>query len=183
MRLSSLSFSLLFVLACGASHGADSGVDSSMADSARPDVATDAGVDATVDSGASDSGLPACPTDLFAADGTPCPVDGQTCGDCPGDPCGFCNQLHCMSGTWSRIEAFPAPCHDCGSAGQCVSISEYCDHSYSDVGGVPDSFQCLPLPEPCRGDLSCTCLQANGVAGDNCSGSGTMGLTVEHFGG
>ncbi|NOY92766.1 MAG: hypothetical protein GXP55_16375 [Deltaproteobacteria bacterium] len=88
-----------------------------------------------------------------------------------------------MSGTWVNIEAFPSPCHECGDAGPCVSISQYCEIGRSDVGGVPDSYQCLPLPDACLGDLSCGCLSMNGVVGDACTGAGTTGLTVEHFGG
>jgi len=175
--------SSLALVACGSSHAApsDAATDAFIAD-AGSDAGRDAGRDAATDSGVMDSGVPACPADIVAADGTACSSEGQSCGDCPGDPCSFCNQLVCMSGTWVRIEAFPAPCHECGDAGPCVSISHYCDHSFSDVGGVPDSYQCLPLPDACLGDLSCTCLEMS-VAADRCTGMGTAGLTVEHFGG
>jgi len=155
--------------ACGSSHAATT---DAAVDAASADAMMDTGLDAA---------LPACPTDIAAADGMACPVDGQSCGNCPGDACSFCNQLYCDAGIWMSIEAFPAPCHDCGSAGQCVSISQYCDVILSDVAGVPDSYQCLSLPDACLGDLSCDCLLMSGITG-SCSGAGTTGLTVQNGG-
>lgn len=38
----------------------------------------------------------------------------------------------------------------------CDIAGSYCAHELSDVGGIPDSFQCAPLPDNCQqGDCSC----------------------------
>ena len=54
-----------------------------------------------------------CPSDFFAADGTPCAEEGKFCGGGCTDPCQFCNVLRCEQGKWQWLEAPPNPnCND-----------------------------------------------------------------------
>lgn len=46
----------------------------------------------------------------------------------------------------------------CGDALICAPESEYCQRQVSDVQGIPDSYQCLPLPDGCNDQISCECL-------------------------
>ncbi len=187
MRPSTMLTSLLFVglfvfapsTACSDSHG--EGTDATV-DSSLPDSSADSGVDAetadaTPGDGSTDGAMPACPADPTAAEGTACPVEGQSCGECPADPCGHCNVLVCIGGTWSNLEAYPAPCHECGDAGLCTSLNEYCEQTLSDTED-PDTYQCLPLPDACLEDLTCDCLGMSLMSGA-CTGEGTTGLTVQ----
>jgi hypothetical protein len=40
----------------------------------------------------------------------------------------------------------------------CADDSEYCEVGVSDVSGVPDRHECVPLPEGCGDEPSCGCL-------------------------
>lgn len=46
----------------------------------------------------------------------------------------------------------------CGTA-FCDVASQYCLLSVSDVGGIPNSYDCLPLPAGCTSPVSCSCLE------------------------
>jgi hypothetical protein len=85
-------------------------------------------------------------------------------------------------GEWTRLEAHPLPCFSCGED-QCTSFDEYCMIAYSDVAGVPDVYECRDLPEACRSDRTCGCLESEDVFFDECSDGGTGELTVELYGG
>jgi hypothetical protein len=50
-----------------------------------------------------------------------------------------------------------------------VGIS-YCEHDISDVGGVPSSHGCKPLPPSCGLPAACSCL-ANVPCGSMCAAS------------
>jgi hypothetical protein len=44
----------------------------------------------------------------------------------------------------------------------CDSTVEYCERDVSDVGGIPDTFFCKPLPDACKsGPMAhqCICLE------------------------
>ena len=118
---------------------------------------------ALADAGSADAALAdagdGCPADLGTAEGTPCAVEGTTCGG-PCGACGFCNLLSCTGGTWQRLEAFPPPdpCTPfaCGPDGlTCQVETQYCAHVLSDVGGVPDSYGCRSLPTGCTDPCMC----------------------------
>lgn len=69
--------------------------------------------------GAGGSADAACPSDIFAADGTSCAgyANGMICGDGADDPCQFGQSIICLAGKWQHQEAFPAPCGDGGAGG------------------------------------------------------------------
>jgi hypothetical protein len=131
-----------------------------------------------VDAGA-DSSADECAS---AAEGEPCANEGTFCGGpCP-DPCSFCNVLRCQLGTWERMEAFPAPCFDCGPQNRCMAYATYCDIVYSDVAGVENAYECRNLPQACMADPSCACFGPV-VPYDDCMDGLPGEVTVEHFGG
>lgn len=99
-------------LGTGGSAGGDSGGGASGA--AGSGGVAGSGAASGSGGGAGDGGV-TCPPDFMAADGEPCPVDGQVCGGPCTNPCEFCSTLTCQGGTWSWMEAFPAPCD--GEAG------------------------------------------------------------------
>jgi hypothetical protein len=49
----------------------------------------------------------------------------------------------------------------------CQTGSEYCLRGVSDVGGIPDQYECRPVPPDCGTAPSCACL-ANEPCGDWC---------------
>jgi hypothetical protein len=70
----------------------------------------------------------------------------------------------------------------CGSGFCDVGIS-YCERDTSDVGGVPSSYQCKPLPPSCGLPATCACL-ANVQCGSMCAASADgTGLVVTCPGG
>jgi hypothetical protein len=83
-----------------------------------------------------------------------------------------------VGGRWARIEAFPPAglCtpFECGSS-QCNAVTAYCQHTVSDVGGVPDAYTCVDYPADCT---SCDCL-----GGNECAGVVGTGITVTYYGG
>lgn len=97
-----------------------------------------------------------------AVEGEPCDTEGASCGECT-DVCQFCNLMRCDGGAWQRLEAFPAPCVECGEGLDCNALDTYCH--------VADgaTYSCESYPEACSADHSCTCLEAelDGV----CSGT------------
>ncbi len=120
-----------------------------------------------------------CPADPTAAEGTPCATEGQSCGAC-GDPCGWCNVLTCTGHRWARLEAPPPPpgtCESfsCGPDLLCVRGDQYCAHTLSDVGGVPDDYRCAAFPTGCA-TADCACFAS---AGPSCAddGAGAIVLT------
>ena len=70
----------------------------------------------------------------------------------------------------------------CG-AGFCDVGLSYCEHDISDVGGVPSTYGCKPLPPSCGNPATCGCL-ANVVCGSSCMASKDgAGLVVTCSGG
>jgi hypothetical protein len=120
---------------------------------------------------------PSCPADLVAAEGTACAEEGRSCGTCL-DPCGFCNTLRCQGGLWTRLEAPPPPdpCVSfvCGER-RCDAVTQYCERTLSDIGGLPDSYACVPYPPGC---MACACLPTS-----SCEGDAATGITVTSGGG
>lgn len=82
-----------------------------------------------------------------------CACDGKVYGNgCDAASAGFdvSNLAGCMP---------PEPQQfNCGH-GFCDSKTEYCQRTYADVPGTPDSFGCAPLPAACAGmPPSCACI-------------------------
>lgn len=134
----------------------------------------------SIDAGVIDAG-PVCPLDPAAAVGTPCTPEGQSCGTC-SEPCSVCHLLVCQGGVWQDLEVIPdcQPVFGCGPT-SCVRSTEYCVHTLSDIGGVPDDYRCQPLPAGCS---SCECLGATGGPwGPSCSDDGAGAVTIVQGGG
>ena len=67
----------------------------------------------------------------------------------------------------------------------CRARISYCQHSVSDVGGVPDSYSCEFLPSACSDgntDPTCPCLDAE-PCGDSCDDGGAGAITLTCPGG
>lgn len=58
----------------------------------------------------------------------------------------------------------------------------YCQIQYSDVGGYPNSYGCMPLPQICDGQPSCGCLEEE-LCGSSCEESPDGALIVSCAGG
>jgi hypothetical protein len=114
-------------------------------------------------------------------EGTACTVEGASCGGPCAGACSFCNILRCEAGVWTRLEVFPAPCFDCGDELRCIAQDQYCSLQRSDVAGQPDEYSCQPMPEPCRTDPTCECLEAE-LPDRQCTGQPGE-FTVETDGG
>ena len=69
--------------------------------------------------------------------------------------------------------ASPQGTFACGAA-FCMLGSQYCLRAVSDVGGIPDSYECKPLPASCGKTPTCTCLEAE-PCGDWCETGATLG--------
>jgi hypothetical protein len=75
----------------------------------------------------------------------------------------------------------PAGSFACGWL-QCELMTQYCQHTISDVVGEPDGYACMPIPA-CPSQLpNCACL-ATEPCGDACTGDAVVGLTVTCPGG
>lgn len=64
----------------------------------------------------------------------------------------------------------------------CDSEISYCQVQYSDVFGYPNSYGCMPLPQICDGQPSCSCLEDE-LCGTSCEASPDGGLIVSCAGG
>jgi Kazal-type serine protease inhibitor domain len=108
-----------------------------------------------------------------------CACDGMTYGNaCDAAGAGF---------DVSTISMCPPPemgLFNCGST-FCNSATQYCQKTYSDVPGLPDSYSCNDLPAACAGGVpSCACIGdpcGSPIAG-TCAASG-VGFTVTCPGG
>lgn len=136
------------------------------------------------DPGPLDAGA-GCPADPTAAVGTACSVEGQTCGACT-DRCSFCNLLACSAGQWQALEVFPDPACEgtfaCGPSARCTLDFDYCMHTLSDIGGVPDDYRCVPFAGSCA-VRDCACLMYPSGPGSACAGDPSTGVTVTLGGG
>lgn len=73
---------------------------------------------------ANDRGGDAGESCASAVEGAACSMEGQRCGGPCTDPCRFCNIFHCTSGRWTRMEIFPRPCEDGGTADGSVETAD-----------------------------------------------------------
>ncbi|MFO0762504.1 MAG: hypothetical protein U0359_39055 [Byssovorax sp.] len=77
--------------------------------------------------------------------------------------------------------AAPPGLFPCGP-GFCNKTMEYCQKTLTDVGGTPDSYQCVPVPAGCGSAPSCGCL-GNVPCGPSCVVVPDGGLIVTCGGG
>jgi hypothetical protein len=70
----------------------------------------------------------------------------------------------------------------CGDMLDCDLATEYCERQVSDVGGMPDTYNCVPLPKPCVGVSECECL-ADEFCGEFCEEAPGGGATLSCPGG
>ncbi len=80
-----------------------------------------------------------------------CACNGMVYGnDCEAAGAGFdVSNLGCMA---PELTLF-----SCGYT-FCDKATQYCSKTYSDVGGLPDSYSCAPLPAACGNTPSCMCI-------------------------
>jgi len=150
----------------------------------------DAGAAVDAGGGGADAGdTDAGDTDAGSADCAGATVDeacsdeGAVCGGPCTDECSFCNLLRCSGGVWNRVEVFPTPCFQCGPDAQCVTAEQHCVRSFSDVGGVPDDYQCDDNPAACMADdATCACL-GDELAFDDCLEPNPGEVEIQYFGG
>lgn len=69
----------------------------------------------------------------------------------------------------------------CGSK-FCDGTFQYCLHSVSDVGGIPDSYSCEPIPAGCASKATCACVKQQ-PCGDWCTTDGAGNVTLTCPGG
>jgi hypothetical protein len=79
--------------------------------------------------------------------------------------------------------ACPAPggLFQCGYK-YCDPEISYCQIQYSDIGGYPHSYGCMPLPDGCGGEPGCECL-ADELCGSSCEAGPDGGYIVSCAGG
>jgi hypothetical protein len=184
MKLPGLGLVLLLML-CACEHGKGGGVppiDGGSGADCGGFVGATCSADEFCDFGRNSCGA----TDesgICRARPTGCPDFFQpTCG-CDGEvhsnPC----EANAAGVDTSDIGSCPAPPNQfaCGST-FCDLDTQFCQRAGSDIGGEPDSFQCIELPISCEPIANCGCL-ANEPCGRECSGDSSNGLTVVCFGG
>ena len=118
-----------------------------------------------------------------------CAPQPDACGDDPVSECGCDGMAYTQgcaneAGTDTNIDAAscmaPAGYFPCGPL-LCDSSSFYCRRDVSDVGGIPDSWGCMPLPNGCGDPADCTCLEMENC-GFMCEATGS-GFTLTCPGG
>jgi hypothetical protein len=109
-----------------------------------------------------------------AQDGQPCDVEGLRCGGECTDPCVFCNISLCNQGSRQQLEAFPAPCFDCGMELSCQENEAVCQIE----NGAIYSEECVTVPAACDETLDCACLEVE-VPGFTCTELGPGSFVVE----
>lgn len=169
---------LLF--ACGDDDSTtDAGEDTGGVDAASDTGGDDAGEDdAGADTGAEDAGGDDAGVCDDAVEDEPCDAEGTSCGgELCTDECSFCNILTCDEGTWTRLEAFPAPCFSCGPELQCPLDTDYCSVVIGGPAGSEPSYTCAEYPEACAAEPTCECLEGDGLPGD-CAGDAETGITI-----
>ena len=70
----------------------------------------------------------------------------------------------------------------CG-AGYCMLGFGYCQLSVSDIGGEPDSYSCVALPEACGEVPDCECLSEEPCFDFGCEATTDGGLLITCPGG
>jgi hypothetical protein len=113
-----------------------------------------------------------------------CPLIYQPTCACDGKIYG-----NACEATWSRTDVSTlgcAPPPDRFSCGPrlCSKTEEYCQRTVSDVGSLPDSYECLSIPPSCRATPPPTCACLVGDASwPSCSADSEGNLTVVYPGG
>ncbi len=81
----------------------------------------------------SGTGPSGCPMDpgLMQA-GSECEGPDRTCGECPDDPCAWCNLTRCEAGAWVLVSAAPPPGCGTGGAGGFVEEPAVGQHVWTD---------------------------------------------------
>lgn len=87
----------------------------------------------------------------------------------------------CVCGAGGWVCPPPPARFECGTAGACERGAQYCIHTLSDVGGIPDDWRCEPAPIACEGVVSCACV--GGSAGFDCMDDGAGAVTITTGGG
>jgi hypothetical protein len=108
--------------------------------------------------------------------------------DCLEPPSTWRPVCDCKANVWpfscGEFDTAPAErCTEfpCGGS-KCAIATQYCERQVSDVGGVPDTYTCKPLPASCMGAPSCTCVRSE-PCGGSCQGNGPLGLMLTCPGG
>jgi hypothetical protein len=167
-------------------------------------VTTSAGTSAATTSGTGGSGQG---SGAAGAGGTPTSSGTTTATECMPDQCETAYSACCDDATgvvspmsdcvpptcrWScPPNTTPLPAYsrgddcvrrfDCGTS-HCKGGREYCRHSISDVGSIPDTFECIALPDACGDTPTCACV-AEAPCGGLCEASAAGDLTVTCPGG
>jgi hypothetical protein len=112
--------------------------------------------------------------------GCPDPVFQATCG-CDGTVYGQPCDAYAAGTDLNAYGTCPVPPESfaCGWT-QCDRLSQYCRRTISDIGGEPDSFECIAMP-PCP-QPGCPCVVAE-PCGNTCTGDLDTGVTVTCAGG
>lgn len=163
-RFLAIPFVALTIIACGGSTdasllgasdgGAESNArsDAAARDSVADEIHTDAG--SSSDAGKKKDATCSPTTD----EGDACSVENAFCNPTPcTDACQFCNSLHCESGKWQRMEAFPMPESYCASV-KCGSLTcgkgEICVRTTGGPAGAGTTYACAKFPSGC---VDCSC--------------------------
>ncbi len=163
LPIAGLTFVLLPFVACGGATQSSPDDAGGVSANNRSDASVDTSL---VDAGHTDGGqsTDAAPPSKDATcsaatkEGDACSVEGAFCNPSPcTDECNFCNALHCESGTWGRMEAFPMPESYCGSVA-CGTLTcgkgQFCVRTTGGPAGAEPSYACAKLPSGC---VDCTC--------------------------
>lgn len=113
-----------------------------------------------------------CPDPVFIPH---CGCDGVVYGtDCDAYAAG--TDLNKYGGCTVPAESFA-----CGWS-QCDRLTQYCQHSISDIGGEPDGYTCMAIPGCPSQFPNCACL-VDEPCGSACTGDFANGLTLTCAGG
>jgi hypothetical protein len=147
------------------------------------------------------SGLPVapCPTGELGVGREYCKSDNGTCGSpahCAASPafpppvcaslaCGCDGAVRCpdvLRSQGSDVAPHSFCSIPCGPK-SCDGVTEYCWHGSGGVmtpdGGASTFYECKPVPNACATDHTCTCLEANGGSGGQCTETdGKLDLNV-----
>jgi len=180
MRRLSIFAVVVVLWGCGDGASSDDAGPGAMDAGVTADAGGGGGDAGEADAGALDAGDVDCAGAMID---TPCAPEGAVCGGPCTDECSFCNLLRCSGGVWNRVEVFPTPCFQCGPDAQCVTNEQHCVRSFSDVGGVPDSYMCADNPDACMADdATCACLEGE-LTFDDCLEPNPGEVEIQYFGG
>lgn len=130
----------ILTLACGDDGNADESSGPGSSSSADDDDSGSSSGGSVDDSGSSGG----------SSGGT---ESGSSSGDDATGSSGESSGADSSGGSESGGSAFA-----CGDELECDPATQYCQRQVSDIGGEPDGYQCLDLPEACGGVIGCECL-------------------------